>query len=98
LQLTAHACSVRLEVLKELGAALVLVDAAHVDRKRSVDAELLPEPVRIGRLWHVRADADDRTAEIISARGVADHGALFERIEHDRPGGAKHRWKQTQPD
>ena len=44
----AHACGVRLEVLEQLLAALVLVDAPHVDRKRAGDAELLAEALGLG--------------------------------------------------
>jgi hypothetical protein len=50
---------VALEVREELGAALVLVDAADVDRERPLHPERAAGTVRVGPLGHVRSDADD---------------------------------------
>ncbi len=43
---------VALEVIEELSAPLIGVDAPDVDRKRPVDLVLAPESPRIGPLRH----------------------------------------------
>ena len=93
-----HRARVALEVLEQLLAALVLVDAAHVDRKRAGDAELLPEPLGLGTRGNVRADADDDAGQIAGTGDVLDHGALFERVEHQRAHAPEDRRKDRQPD
>ena len=50
---------VALEELEELAAALVLVDAADVDRERPLDVELLPKAPRLRPLGNGRTHADD---------------------------------------
>ena len=45
------------EIVEELLAALVLVDAADIDREGSADVELLPESLRLRRL----AESSDPT-------------------------------------
>jgi hypothetical protein len=80
-----------LEVLEELRASLVRVDAADVDHERTVDAELLAEPGGIHRGRDHRPDADDHPGDAAVRRERLNHGALLERVVHDGPDSAEDR-------
>jgi len=83
------------EVLEELLAALVLVDAAHVDRKRLADPELPAESLRVGALRHLGSDAHHHRRHVAVGGDGVDHGALFERVVHDRADAAEHGAEQA---
>ena len=89
---------IRLEKLEQLLAALVLVDAADVDRKSSVDAVLLPEPIRLRVVRHLRPDADDDPGHVVIARDRLNHRLLFGRVVHQRAHASKERLKQPKAD
>ena len=85
---------VALEVREQLRAALVLVDAADVDRERPRDVELLPEPPRLRAFRNLRADADD-DARTAAAAHALDERPFLERVVHERPRAAKHRRRRS---
>ena len=71
-----HAARKAPEEVEQLAATLVLVDATDVDRKRTRDAMLLPEPIGVGLLGHVRADANDHAGKRRRRRHAAASPAL----------------------
>ncbi len=76
--------AVVLEVLEELGAALVLVDAAHVDREAVADAELLAEAAGVRSLGHFRSDTHHHARRLRVAGHALDEGTLLVRVVHER--------------
>jgi len=58
-ELAGRILQVALEELEQLVAALVLIDAADVDRERSADVVFLAEAGALRIVGHLRSDADD---------------------------------------
>ena len=83
--------AVVLEEFEQLGAALVLVDAADVDREAIAHVELLPEAPGVRALGNLRADADHHAGHRLVVRHALDQRALFERVVHERADAAEHR-------
>ena len=89
---------IRLEKLEQLLTALVLVNAADVDRKSSLDAVLLPESIRLRVVRNFRPDAHDDPGHVVIARDRLNHRLLFGRVVHQRPHASKERLKQPKAD
>ena len=81
-QLAGRVVEVALEELEQLGAPLVLVDAAHIHRKGPADVVLLPKAAGLRTLGDVRPDADHDARHVAIARRRLDHRPLFVRVVH----------------
>jgi hypothetical protein len=78
-----------LEVLDQFVAALGTDDAPCVQQVRSIDPELLPEPIGTACLRHVDADADNLIRNVLIAKQRMHKSALFQCIEQDCAGCVK---------
>ena len=89
---------VALEVVEELAASLVGVDAPDVNRKRPVDLVTPAETRGVGSRRHFRSHADDDAGDVLVARRILDHRPLFVRVVHDPADASEHRPEYRQAD
>src|SRR5262245_2219078 len=87
---------VRAEKVKKLLAPLVRVDAAHVNRKRAADVELLPESRRLWVSRHFGAHAHHNARHILIRGDRMNHRALFRRVVHQSADASEKRLEDRQ--
>ena len=90
--------AVMLEELEQLDAALVLVDAADVDREAIAHVELLAEAPAVRSFRNLRADADDHAGHRLVVRHALNQRALFEGVVHERAHAAEDRRIDAEPE
>ena len=90
-ELAGDVTEIPLKEFEQFVAAFVLIDAADVNGKRTADVVLLPKPVRLRIVWHVRADADDNAGNLVIAGDGMDHRAFFGGVVHHAANASKQR-------
>ena len=84
------------EELEQLEAALVLVDAANVDRESVAHLELLAEAAAVRPFGNLGANADHDARHRLVVRDALDQRLFLERVVHQRANAAEHRRENGQ--
>ena len=90
--------AVALPEVEQLGAALVLVDAADVDRRPAVDPGALAEALGAGIGRHLRPDADDDARHVVASGHRLQQRPLLRRVVHAGAHAAQDRLEDLQPE
>ena len=88
-KLVGYLGGVALEEVEQLLAALVLIDAAHVQDQAAPDPRAAAKPPRAAPRGDLGADPDDHPRDVVIRRHTLNDGALLRRVVHERPDAAE---------